>query len=431
MDRQPTPRRTALGLAVLALMLGAMIPLPQALSQDPVPQAAKADGAARDDASSHPITVRRVLVADLGPERIRHAVHRRSRDGVRIVGWGRRVVELPFAPAATAVEVVPARPGLEHSNGGCALDITGDGVDEIVVARAAPAGPDIEFLWFEEVAGQRTWAEHAVGRFPGRFGSAPHDIVPFSGKRPDGTPVRGVVAVIERQKLVWFEMPPDPRQPWARHDIGTLPARNQSGLLAGDVAGHGRPDLLCGMFWAECPADPVGGTWTFHRFGDWDRNGWGGMTKHALVDVDGDGQAEIVATEAEIPDARLGIFRPQSDRTKPWQCQVVDNRLYCPHSLAVADLDADGRPDIVVGEMTCGGWQFPPNLRPRLLAFMNEGKSAFKPKTLSEEWGVHEMGWVTGGDPKGLLLYAADEIQDQRFKDMKTRVNFWHVVADR
>lgn len=419
MDRRTAPLVAAGGLAVLALALGLTPRV--AATAEPKP----------DERSGDPFTARHTLVADLGPERIRHAVHRRGRDGLRLVGWGKRIVELPFAPSAVAAEVVPPRKGLDFSNGGCALDIDGDGIDEVVVARPGADGRDIEFLWYEEVADRRPWVEHPLGRFPHAGSGAPHDIVPFSARRPDGTPVKGVVAVIDRQQLVWYETPADPRRPWTRHDIGTLPAKGQSGLLVGDVAGHGRSDLLCGMFWAECPADPSGEVWAFHRYGDWDRNGWGGMTKHALVDLDGDGRPEVVATEAEIPDARLGIFKPTQDRTKPWQCRVVESRLYCPHSLVAADLDADGRTDIVVGEMTCGGWSFPPAPHPRVTAYMNRGRGDIEARTLSEGWGVHEMGWVAGGGPRGLFLYAADEIQDQKFKDMRTRVSYWHVVPGR
>jgi hypothetical protein len=398
------------------LVLGLAVPAAGTLDSGP------------DESARTPFTVLHVRVADLGPERIRHAVHRRTRDGVRLVGWGRRVVEFPWAEADRPTEVVPPRQGLEYSNGGCAFDITGDGVDEVVVARSGADGRDIEFLWFEGVADRRAWAEHSLGRFTSKAHGIPHDIVPFVAKRPGGTVAKGVVAVIGRQHLIWYEMPADPRQPWKPHEIGTLPARNQSGLHVGDVAGRGRSDILCGMFWAECPADPTSETWKFHRFGDWDRNGWGDMTKHALVDLDGDGQPEIVATEAEIPNSRLGIFQPEADRTRPWRCRVLENKLYCPHSLVAADLDADGRADIVVGEMTCGGWSFPPNPRPRLLAYLNRGSYRFKVVTLSEGWGIHEMGWFAGGARKGLFLYGADEIQDQRFKDMKTRVNYWHVT---
>jgi hypothetical protein len=46
------------------------------------------------------------------------------------------------------------------------------------------------------------------------------------------------------------------------------------------------------MFWAECPATPAG-AWRLHRFGRWDDNGWGGMAKFAIADMD-------VATEVEI-----------------------------------------------------------------------------------------------------------------------------------
>ena len=82
----------------------------------------------------------------------------------------------------------------------------------------------------------------------------------------------------------------------------------QSGLAVGDVARRGRPDLVWGMYWVECPADPVHEAWSRHRYGDWNDGGWAGMAKVAIADLDGDKQTEIVATEAEIPNSRLGIF---------------------------------------------------------------------------------------------------------------------------
>lgn len=380
----------------------------------------------KDDRQPDRLRVKHVLIADIGPERIFHAVHRRTAEGERLVGWGRRIVELPFAPAAKLKEVVPARKRFAFSNGGCAMDINGDDIDEIVVARAGPGGRDIDFLWFEERTGSRTWIEHAIGTYRAEKFGVPHDIQPLVLQRSGQKPWRGIVAVIGRQKLVWYEMPGAPEKSWVRHDIGTLPRANQSGLLVGDVSGRGRSDILCGMFWAECPADPRQ-HWKFHRYGDWDSNGWGGMTKHALADMNGDGVPEIVAAEAEIPNARLGIFEAASDRSKPWRCQILEKTLYCPHSLVVADLDADRRPDIVVGEMTCGGWSFPMNPRPRVLAYVNEGKGKFQVRTIAEKAGIHEMGFFRAQDKLGIVLYGADEIQDTRFKDMRTRINYWRV----
>src|SRR5205085_3605920 len=95
--------------------------------------------------------------------------------------------------------------------------------------------------------------------------------------------------------------------------------------------------------------------------------GWGGMVKHALADIDGDGRPEIVGAEAEIPNARLGVFRRDPEKPEGlWEYQEIVKGLYCPHSLLAADVDRDGRLDLIVGEMTAGGWDFPLNPVPKI-----------------------------------------------------------------
>jgi hypothetical protein len=152
------------------------------------------------------------------------------------------------------------------------------------------------------------------------------------------------------------------------------------------------------------------------------------MDKVELADLDGDGKPEIVATEAEIPNARLGIFR--RDPTLPdgeWKYRELDRGLYCPHSLAVTDLDGDGAADIIVGEMTAGGWSFPLNDHPRILAYLNRRNQPFEKRVLVEGWGVHEMGLVPRQSGTELMIFAADETQTQKFPDMKTRVHVWRL----
>ena len=232
----------------------------------------------------------------------------------------------------------------------------------MIVARSLPSKKGIDLLWFEEAPGQPQWKEHLITHLDSNQSDSPHDIVPLEMKTV-GKTLRGVVVIIRRNRLVWYQVPDDPTQPWQECEIATL-EDSQSGMSVGDLAGHGRPDVACGMFWAECPADPSTGAWQAHRYG-WNDSIWAGMAKTAFGDMNGDGRLDIVASEAEIPNARLAAFcRDPAAPNGPWQCTLIEKGLYCPHSLVLIDANGDSRLDILVGEMTAGGWDFPLNPAP-------------------------------------------------------------------
>jgi hypothetical protein len=383
-----------------------------------------------------PVRVEPMLLAQLGGEHFANSVYRRGANGPRIAASGTRILEWPIEASAPATEVVPDTP-FDYSNGACAMDVNGDGLDEMIVGREYDSSShQSDVLWFEEVPGQKQWREHLVGRLTEWEG--PHDIMPMEASVA-GKVIRGVAIVSGRRFLYWYQIPGDPTQPWERHPIADLQQSgmvgSESGLVLGDLAGNGRPDLVCGNFWAECPADPTSQTWTVRRYCDWDGHplpgksaGWGGMSQLDLGDLDGDGKLEIVAAEAEIPDARLGVFR--RDAANPdglWELTVVDTGLYCPHSLVVVDVNGDGRPDILVGEMTAGGWEVPRKADPRLYLYLNEGGLKFRKYSLHSGWGVHMMRVAprrTG--EHGVFAFAADEIQSW-YKDMVTRVVGWTI----
>jgi hypothetical protein len=380
-----------------------------------------------DDKTPTPMLVaRHRQLADLGGEHLAHAVYRNTPHGGAIVAWGERIVEWPLE--RPELRELIARDGeLHYSNGGCALDIDGDGTDEIVVARGRSRScADPELIWLKEAGGAR-WASHHIAKL-GQGPIAPHDIEPFSMVRADGHKLRGVVLVIDRRVLVWYEIPDDPAQPWIRHEIAELPVASQSGIAVGDLAGKGRADVVCGTFWAECPADPTRDRWRVRRYGRWEDGGWGGMDKLALADMNGDGALDIVASEAEIPDARLGIFYHPHQPDGAWEYREIEKGLYCPHSLVVADFDGDRRTDVVVGEMTAGGWDFPLNARPRIVAYLDRPEKRFERCVLSEGSGVHEMGLGPALANGEHVLFAADEIQPQKFSSMKTHVSTWTVT---
>ena len=309
-----------------------------------------------------PFEVKKHVVLDqLGSRHLGNVVYRRGADGGYFVGWGRTPIQQWPYGSANQTQVVPALEGQRYSNGGTVLDVDGDGADEVVVTRGEGEGiRDSKLYWFDEVEGQTQWQEHYIADTGEGNWVAPHDVEAFTASLPSGEEVRGVIANVDRHEVFFFEAPEDPTAPWERHAVGAFPvSESQSGMEIVDVNGDGRKDIVSGMFWIETPADPRQDGWTFHRYGTWDHdNGrWGGMIMYGVADFDGDGQVEIVAAEAETPGARVGLFdRQEEDGTGLWEETLIEDDLYAPHSVAVGDLDEDGRADFVVGEMTAGGW---------------------------------------------------------------------------
>lgn len=397
----------------------------------------------KESENDHSVKAELMLIHQLGHEHIGDAVYRRGINGPTIAASGNRILEFPVQESAPLSEVVPR--GGSYTNGACTFDLNNDGIDEVIIGRESKTG-GTDLIWYEEVAGQKLWKEHLIANVNTEEGDAEkgfHDIIPFEARVTDKM-VRGIALTTARKRLSWFQPPDDENQAWTEHKIADMKITGvktpQSGLASGDLAGKGRLDLLFGNFWAECPENPAVDSWKIHRYSNWDRRiipqfegvpewvkneKFGGMNQLDVGDMDGDGNLDIVATEAEIPEARIGIFcRDLADPSGLWKEALIDTGIYCPHSLVVTDVNNDSRPDILVGEMTAGGWWFPRNPAPKLYLYINKGNMEFQKQILYEGRGIHMMRLASERTDNQIFVYAADEIQSW-FRDMNTHVVGW------
>jgi len=229
--------------------------------------------------------------------------------------------------------------------------------------------------------------------------------------------------------VYWFRQPADPRDPWERHLI-TDRFQKYHDLVVGDVDNDGEPELVglsqeaAAIFYYDVPDDPtvepwpetdchvideglvVEGAWIGdldsdgenelvagpnvyrQEDGEWTREeiapGWQ-KTRIAVADIDRDGEQEILLSEGDSPlygDApgRVGWFDPPD-----WDVHLLDDGMFCPHSLQVGDVTGDGRPDVYVAEM--GHRE---NDDPRQFLFVNEGDGQFRRHAIATGIPTHE-----------------------------------------
>lgn len=220
--------------------------------------------------------------------------------------------------------------------GGVAFDVDGDG-------------------WVDQVSGG-TWYRNsgnpraAVSWEPFENGATPtHDNVAAD---IDGDNKLDLVSILDKAGVFWYGIPDDPTGRWVEHKVlGVTTPQCHGGIAVGDMDGDGDNDVSRVDRWLE-NADGRGTTWTEHIAFDFGKEGpWGIQTRAKLIDVDRDGDLDLIQAEGDVLDGRVAWFENRLKDGREWLQHPIKEPGHNQdfHSLCVADFDDDGDVDIFSG----------------------------------------------------------------------------------
>jgi len=262
-----------------------------------------------------------------------------------------------------------------------ALDVDGDGWIDFVCSG----------VWYRNTGKPREQSFERIMFDDSAAGA--HDILVADidhDKKPDV-----VMMGDERTKLnalCWYSIPRDVRQPWTRHPIGPpVHGAITPGGVA-DLDGDGDLDVLRADTWFE-NAGGKGERWTPHPNIPMGRKGpFGVCVRTAVLDLDGDGKSEIVIADADITDSKIAVLKNADGKGGRWEkFPVPQSFTYGSlHALAVADVNGDGKGDIISNEQE----ELLPDGRenPRWVVWENLGELKFRECViLDTKLGGHEL----------------------------------------
>ena len=220
-------------------------------------------------------------------------------------------------------------------------DVDHDGDLDAIIPKGTHKG--ISVWWYENPvlpAGDPTtpWAEHYIGD------AGAHDV------EVGDVDNNGLLDVVVRIGTTTLFLQTSPNV-WSKIEIST---RSEEGTALGDIDGDGDLDVAINGYWLEnplpSPGNMPGGQWTEHQVTSSQPSRVGAH----IADINADGFLDILYAASESADGKLAWYEapnPSDPTVGPWIEHVIDGAVSYVHTFKTADMDLDGRLDVVTAEM--------------------------------------------------------------------------------
>jgi hypothetical protein len=179
---------------------------------------------------------------------------------------------------------------------------------------------------------------------------------------------------------IWKQQTPDK---WSGLEVK---CPHGEGVKLCDIDRDGDLDAVIGARWYENTGDILKGPWTEHVYS----TSWKlADAEVQCYDLNNDGRPDVVLTPAELKGGtyRISWFEvPQDAKTPNWPEHVIEEvQETVVHALGVADMNNDGKSDVVVAEMHQGA--DPDEVRVHL----NQGGGLTWTKQVLSTTGSHDI----------------------------------------
>jgi len=246
--------------------------------------------------------------------------------------------------------------GYVASNGDFAYDVNGDGRVDVIAGQFFQG----QVYWYENPGPQKLmqgylWSKHLLQD----TGQSTNEASYLRDLTGDGKPEWITNQWNKNSPLIVWSLGTEAREVAGgkKNAKGTreVPAlsphiigqSNGHGIGFGDINNDGREDILVATGWYEAPdSDLFAATWTFHP--DWDTR----FSCPVLIrDIDGDGVNDVLWGNPHGFGVYAWIGKGAGEDGKLQFEEIEIDKSYSqPHCLHFADLDGDGKDELITGK---------------------------------------------------------------------------------